>query len=120
MNAICRLCDKFVITTYAVFDSGTMVVGLPAGEYLNGEKYCIVFNQDVPAGATVNAPVVFTIGSDATQYPFLDKCGRAMTASMIQSRSRYATHVLTTPTSGAFRWDGKCYYGNRLRGIGGE
>lgn len=119
MNAICKLCNRFVITTYTTFDSGNVVVGLPAGAYNNGEKYCIVFNQPLPATATVNAPIVFTIGSSSTQYEFLDKCGRPMTASMFETHAKYATHVLTTPTSGAFRWDGKCCYGNRLRSIGG-
>ena len=119
MNAICKLCDRFVITTYTTVDSGSLVVGLPEGRYENGEKYCIVFNQEIPETATVNMPVVFTIGSSATQYDFVDKCGRPMTASMISTRSRYATHVVTTPTSGAFRWDGKCCYANLRNSIGG-
>lgn len=119
MNAICKLCNRFIITTYTTYDSGNLVVGLPAGSYENGEKYCIVFNQPIPSGATVNAPVVFTIGTSTTQYPLVDKCGRQMTASMIETRSKYATHVITTPTSGAFRWDSKCYYGNVLNRIGG-
>lgn len=119
MNAKCKLCKRFVITTYTTFDSGNLVVGLPAGAYNNGEKYCIVFNQPIPTGATVNAPVVFTIGSSATQYQFLDKCGRPMTASMIGTRTRYATHVVTGPATGAFRWDDKCCYQNERQSIGG-
>ena len=119
MNAKCKLCNKFIITTYITYDSGNLVVGLPAGSFRNGEKYCIVFNQAIPAAATVNAPVVFTIGTSPTQYQFLDKCGRAMTASMIETRTRYATHVVTGPTTGAFRWEGKCCYKNEVQSIGG-
>lgn len=119
MNAKCKLCKKLVITTYTTFSSGSLVVGLPAGAYNNGDKYCIVFNQPIPDTATVNAPVVFTIGSSATQYRFLDKCGRPMTASMIETHTRYATHVVTDATTGAFRWDGKCCYQNEVQSIGG-
>lgn len=119
MNAICKLCNRFVITTYTTVDSGRLVVGLPAGRYDNGQKFCIVFNQELPSAATVNMPVVFTIGTSQTQYEFTDKCGRPMTASMISTRSKYATHIVTTATSGEFRWEGKCCYANFRQSIGG-
>ena len=72
----CRLCPKFIISNSIVFNEtvNQLIVDLPAGNYGNCTKYCIVLAQSFPTDTTINAQVVFTIGGDATVgYPFLNK-----------------------------------------------
>jgi hypothetical protein len=84
--------------------SGTnLVINIPSGSYLNGEKYCIVIAQSIPTTATINMPVVITIGSSATQYPLTNNNCSQVTACGIRTRTRYATHVVTSSTGGTFR-----------------
>lgn len=60
---VCKLCDRLVISQAVTFTGGNLVINLPAGSYNNREKYCIVVAQAIPAAATINAPVVITIGT---------------------------------------------------------
>lgn len=68
----CKLCDRLVISQTVTFTGGNVVVNLPAGSYRNGCKYCIVIAQAIPATATINAPVVVTIGTGTELYPCPD------------------------------------------------
>lgn len=99
----CKLCDHLVISQAVTFASGNLVINLPAGAYNNGEKYCIVVAQAIPATATINAPVVITIGTGAQQYPLTNRCCAPVTACGIRTRTRYATKVVTSATGGTFR-----------------
>lgn len=117
----CKLCDKLVISQSVDFSGGNLIINIPAGSYNDGCKYCIVIAQSIPATATINAPVFITIGTGTQQYP-LNKCDCTQaTACSIRTRTRYATRVETTPTSGVFRLLGRvcCAPNNRLRGING-
>lgn len=99
----CRLCDRLIISTAVTFDTPNLEINIPAGSYANGGKYCIVVAQAIPDTTTVNAPVVITIGTDATTtYPLVDRCGRQVLASQIKTRTRYSTRVVTTATGGSF------------------
>lgn len=102
---ICKLCDRLIISTYVVFDTATnsLVIGLPANSYADGEKYCIVVAQTIPATTTINANVVVTIGTDATTYPVLNCDCTPLTACGIKTRTKYATRVATTTTGGSFK-----------------
>lgn len=60
---VCQLCPKLILSQAITFADGSVVVNLPDGSYINGGKYCIVLAQTIPATATINAPVVFTIGT---------------------------------------------------------
>lgn len=103
----CRLCDRFIISTSVTFTGGNLVIGLPAGNYANGCKYCIVVAQSVPATTTITAPVFVTIGTDTTLYP-LNRCDCVqLTACAIRARTRYAVKVVTDSTGGAFKLLGK-------------
>lgn len=103
----CKLCDKLVISQAVTFTGGNLVINLPAGAYRNGCKYCIVVAQSIPATATINAPVVVTIGTGTQQYP-LTQCDCApVTACGIRTRTRYSTKVVTSATTGTFRMLGR-------------
>lgn len=118
---ICKLCDRLIISTYVVFDAATnsLVVGLPANSYADGEKYCIVIAQTIPAATTINASVVVTIGTDATTYPVLNCDCIPLTANGVRTRTKYSTKVVTTATGGSFKLLGKvCCNTDTLAAIG--
>lgn len=100
----CKLCDNLIISTGVSFTGGNLVIDIPAGNYTNCGKYCIVVAQTIPAATTITAPVVITIGGvTTTTYPLLDRCCSQVTACQIQTRTRYSTRVSTTPTGGSFK-----------------
>lgn len=118
---VCKLCKRFVISQAVTFADDTLTINLPAGDYTNGEKYCIVVAQSIPSTTTISAPVVITIGSGTVQYP-LTKCNCAqVTACGIRTRTRYSTVVSTTATGGTFRMLGQpaCAPSNVLTSING-
>lgn len=118
---VCKLCKRFVISQAVTFADGTLTINLPAGDYANGEKYCIVVAQSIPSTTTISAPVVITIGSGTVQYP-LTKCNCVqVTACGIRTRTRYSTVVSTTATGGTFRMLGQpaCAPSNVLTSING-
>lgn len=99
----CKLCSRLVISQSVAFDGTNLVVNLPAGGYTDGCKYCVVIAQTIPAAATINAPVVFTIGAGTVQYPVTRCDCSPATACNIHTRTRYAVRVETSSTSGVFR-----------------
>ena len=71
---VCRLCDRLILSQSVVFTSGTgLIITIPDGAYNNGQKYCIVIAQSIPAATTISAPVFIQIGTGTVLYP-LDKC----------------------------------------------
>ncbi len=102
-----RLCKHLIISNAVTFTDGTLIINLPAGSYMNNEKYCIVVAQNIPDTTTINAPVVITIGTGTTQYP-LNNCDcTPVYACSINTRTRYSTIVRTNQTTGTFRLLGK-------------
>lgn len=104
----CKLCDKFILSQSITFDGTSLVVNLPANAYSNGCKYCIVFAQTIPEATTINAPVVFTIGTGTTQYPFVNCDCTPIYASQVRTRRIYSTRVNTAVNDGVFKYIGKC------------
>ena len=107
-NQNCRLCDKLIISTdvsiVTIDGADALVINLPTGVYFNREKYCIVIAQAIPDSATINLPVVFSIGGDTTTvYPFMNCNCIQVTASGVRSRTKYPVIVCTNTTSGVFR-----------------
>lgn len=102
---ICRLCDKLILSQSITYSAatGNLTVNIPAGSYANGEKYCIVLAQAIPAATVINAPVVLTIGTGTTTFPLQTKCGQQVIASSVRTRTKYATQVVTTTAGGSFR-----------------
>lgn len=105
---VCKLCNKLILSQSVTFAAATgLVINIPEGNYVNGEKYCIVVAQALPATTTVNANVYITIGDSTTLYP-LNKCDCAQaSACFIRTRTKYSTVVRTTPNGGSFNMLGK-------------
>lgn len=118
---VCTLCPRLVISQAVTFADGVLAINLPAGSYRNGEKYCIVVAQTIPAATTINAPVIVTIGTGTAQYPLTKRNCAQVTACGIRTRTRYATTVFTNATGGAFRLLGNpcCAPNNALTSIDG-
>lgn len=118
---ICKLCDRLVISQSVTFADGTLTIDLPAGSYGNGCKYCIVIAQTIPAETTITAPVVFTIGGGAVEYPLVNRCCAPVAACGIRTRTRYSTIVATDATGGTFKMLGRpcCSPDNSLAAIDG-
>ena len=118
---VCKLCDHLIISQAVTFAGGNLIINLPAGAYNNGEKYCIVVAQVIPAATTINAPVVITIGAGTQQYPLTNRCCAQVTACGIRTRTRYSTLVSTSSTTGTFKLQGNIcpYPTNNLRSING-
>ena len=119
---MCRLCDRLILSQSVVFTSGTgLIITIPEGAYNNGQKYCIVIAQTIPAEATISAPVFIQIGTGTVLYP-LNKCDCTQaTACSMRTRTKYSTRVETTPTGGIFKLLGNvcCAPNNNLRSING-
>ena len=117
----CKLCNHLVISQAVTFDGTSLVVNLPAGSYNDGCKYCVIVAQTIPATTTINAPVVFTVGADTTQYGVTRCDCSPATACNIHTRTRYAVRVETSATTGVFRLLGRSCRGcdNNLRAITG-
>lgn len=121
-NPVCRLCKRLILSQAITFTGGNLVVNLPDGNYSNGEKYCIVLAQSIPTTATINAPVVFTIGAGTVQFPLTNRCCAPVTACGVRTRTKYSTIVVTNATGGTFRMIGKpcCSPSNDLTAINAE
>lgn len=117
----CGLCDRLIISNAVTFADGTLTINLPAGAYNNGEKYCIVVAQTIPAATTITAPVVITIGDGTEEYPLTNRCCAQVTACAIRTRTKYTTCVATDATGGTFKALGKlaCAPTNALTAIDG-
>lgn len=119
---VCRLCDKLIISTAVAFTAGTgLVITIPEGSYGDGCKYCIVVAQTIPTATTINAPVFIQIGAGTELYP-LNKCDCTQaTACSIRTRTKYATKVETSATTGVFKLLGNiaCAPNNNLNSIDG-
>ena len=107
-NGSCKICPWIVISTavtiVTIDGTDTLVIDLPLGSYGNGCKYCVVIAQAIPAAATINMPVAFSIGGDtATVYPFINCNCVQVTATGIRTRTRYPVNVFTNTVSGVFR-----------------
>jgi len=120
-NCTGRLCPRFIISQAVTFADGTLTVNIPAGSYVNGERYCIVIAQAIPADTTITAPVVVTIGDGTEEYPLNTRCCAPVLASGIRTRTRYPAVVATNATGGVFKLIGNpcCMPDNRLAAIDG-
>lgn len=103
----CRLCDKFILSQTITFDGTNLVINLPANAYGNNCKYCMVLAQSIPETTTINAPVVFTIGTGTTTYPFVNCNCTPIYASQVRTRRIYPTRVNTAVNDGVFKYVGK-------------
>lgn len=118
---VCKLCKRLVISTAVTFTTPNLVITIPAGDYNDGEKYCIVVAQNIPTDTVINAPVFIQIGEGTELYP-LNRCDCSQaTACNIRTRTRYSTKVVTDANAGSFRLMGRtcCAPNNDLQSING-
>lgn len=107
-NNIKRLCDNLIISQAVTFANNTLTINIPAGNYGDRNKYCIVVAQNIPDTTTITAPVVITIGDDATTtYPLINCDCTPVYACSINRRTRYSVCVHTDIASGVFKLFGK-------------
>lgn len=117
-----EICRHLVISSAVTFTAGTgLIINIPEGSYTDGCKYCIVVAQTIPDATTITAPVFITIGTGTELYP-LNKCDCTQaTACSIRTRTKYATRVETSATTGVFKLLGRvdCAPNNNLTAIDG-
>ena len=104
----CPLCRNLIIsqsvTVVTVDGTDTLVIDLPVRNYGDGCKYCIIVAQTIPATATINMPVAFSINGDTTNvFPFVRCDCSQVTACAIRNRTRYSTIVSTNAVGGVFK-----------------
>lgn len=104
----CKLCSRSIISQSITFDGTSLVVNLPNDNYANKQKYCIILAQSIPDETTINAPVVFTIGTGTVQYPFVNNDCTPILASQVRTRRVYRTKVNTGVNDGVFKYIGDC------------
>lgn len=117
----CQLCDRFILSQAVTFAAGTLTINLPSGSYGDGCRYCIVVAQAIPAGTTIDAPVVITIGDGTVEYPLANRCCAQLTACSIRTRTKYPVVVSTSATGGTFKVLGNvaCAPNNNLPALDG-
>lgn len=120
---VCRICPRLVISQAINYSAATntLNINLPAGSYNNGEKYCIILAQNIPATTAIGANVVFSIGTGTQTYQLVNKCCRPVTACGVRTRTKYSVCVETTATGGTFKMLGNpaCQPNNNLRSVNG-
>lgn len=102
-----RLCKRLIISSAVAFNGTNLIINLPAGNYLDNEKYCIVVAQNIPTTTTINAPVLITIGTGTTTYPLMNCDCTNVTACSINRRTRYSVCVHTNISNGVFKLLGR-------------
>jgi hypothetical protein len=114
-----RLCNKINISSTVTVVGTNLVINIPQSVFANGYHGCLVIAQNIPDTATINMPVVITIGDDTTTtYPIINRCGNPVVAGSLRTRMRYPFQVLTTPTSANFKLlCGVPCISNNLQGI---
>ena len=98
-----KLCNNFIISDSVTFANNTLTIDIPEGVYENKHKYCLVIAQDIPQDTTISAPVVITIGGEATQYPLVKNNCTPVYAVSLSNRTRYSTRVSTDIGGGVFK-----------------
>ena len=104
----CKLCRKIVLSQNITFNGTSLVVNLPENSYENCQNYCIILAQSIPDTTTINAPVVFSIGTGTVEYPFVNCDCTPIYASQIRTRRKYKVRVNTAVNDGVFKYIGDC------------
>ena len=104
----CKLCRKLILSQNITFNGTSLVVNLPENSYGNCCTYCIILAQSVPDSTTINAPVVFSIGTGTTEYPFVNCDCTPIYASQVRTRHKYKVRVSTAVNDGVFKYIGDC------------
>lgn len=124
-NTSCNECCNKVfsnsITIETIDTVATLVVNIPEQTFCNGQRGCIVLVQNIPTAATIEMPVVITIGDGTVNYPVVGCDCNPVVVPMLRTRRRYPFKVVTNTTSGVFKIlkNLSCASVNNLTTIGG-
>lgn len=115
----CRLCPRFVGSSSIAVVGTSLVINIPENSYSDCDKLCLGLFQELPDAATINMPVVITIGTNTTEYPLVRCNGNPVVASDLSYRCLYKLRVQTNATSAVFRvlHGLRCSFNNNLRSI---
>jgi hypothetical protein len=102
-NTSCNICNRLVFSNSITVANGELVINLPLNTYSDGQKFCLVLIQNIPDTATINMPVVVTIGTETTTYPVTNCNCSQVTACSLRTRTRYPMRVITSAISATFR-----------------
>lgn len=103
-NSKCnKVCCHLTYSESVIVDGDNVVVALPEINYRDCNKFCLVITQAIPTTATVNQPVVITVGDNTILFPLVDCTGLQVTASMISTRCRYPVCRNTNGVSTVFK-----------------
>ena len=109
-----KLCPNFILSSSVTVSGDNLVVNVPA---LPCNKGCLVISQVIPDAATINLPVVITIGDGTDTYPLVDRCGVQLSAGRLDIRTRYPFAFISANTTSIFKICGsRCPY-NVIPGV---
>lgn len=94
------LCNKTILTTAVAVTGDNLVLTVPETTFDNCCQYVVRIAQDIPATATNLNNVVIQIGTEATLYPIIRKCGHYLYANQVRTRRNYC--LLVAADSGMF------------------
>lgn len=109
-----KFCNNFVFSESVTVDTDTLVVNVSS---IPSPCGCLAITQVIPDTATVNMPVVVTIGEGTEQYPLIDKCGVQLSAGRLDIRRRYQYRYISANTTSIIKLYGtRCPY-NTMPGV---
>lgn len=100
---ILRIDPRSITAASITFAADTLTINLPQRTYNAGGVYFLRLTDEIPDTATINAPVVITIGEGTVTYPLLSKCGGQVTAASLRSGYSYPITLVNGGTDGAFK-----------------
>lgn len=98
-----RIDPRSVTPVAVTFANDTLTINLPQRTYNSGCPYFLRLVVEIPATATIGAPVVVTIGDGTVEYPLLDCNGVQVTVERLRTGYSYPIAVVGTNTNGAFK-----------------
>ena len=103
-----RFCNNLIFSTSVTVTADALVINVPN---MSGRCGCLAIVQAIPDTATVDLPVVVTVGTDTTQYPMVDRCGVQLSAGRLDVYTRYQYKFVAANTQSIFKVRGvRCPY----------
>lgn len=92
-----QLNNNIVISEAVAFAGDVLTITLPTtSAYVNGTRKCIVIAQNIPDETTINATVEISIAG--VTYPLVNRCGAAVLARQLATRTLYPVCINTNGT----------------------
>lgn len=98
-----RIDPRSVTAESVTFAGSTLTINVPQRTFYVGCPYFLRITEEIPETATVNAPVVITIGDGTVEYPLMKLFGGQAIAANLRSGYSYPIMLVQGGTNGAFR-----------------